>query len=153
LIDPADPDSMILTAFGGAYKQSIGGRHRIPVGTGLMGAAAATREIVLANDVSVDPRYLPTPGGAPACAGLAVPIRLGERVLGVVNVESNRPFTSDDADGLRIVADQLAVAIENARLHEAAQRVAVLEERQRLARELHDSVTQQLFSAILVAQT
>jgi signal transduction histidine kinase len=153
LVDPADPRSMVLTAFGGAYKHSIGGSHRITLGTGLMGVAAATRETVLVNDVTADPRYTPTPGGVPACAELAVPIVLGDRVLGVLNVESNRTLTAEDVDGLQIVADQLAVAIDNARLHEAAQRVAVLEERQRLARELHDSVTQQLFSAILVAQT
>lgn len=152
LIDPSDPSFMVLTAFGGAYKKSIGGMHRLPIGRGLMGAAATTREIVLVNDVHSDPRYLPTPG-TPGDAELAVPILLGDRVLGVLNVESMRPFGADDAYGLRIVADQLAVAIENARLHEAAQRVAVLEERQRLARDLHDSVTQQLFSAILVAQT
>jgi signal transduction histidine kinase len=152
LIDSADPRFMVLTAFGGAYKKSIGGTHRLPISRGLMGAAATTREVVLVNDVHSDPRYLPTPG-TPGDAELAVPILLGDRVLGVLNVESMRPFGADDAYGLRIVADQLAVAIENARLHEAAQRVAVLEERQRLARELHDSVTQQLFSAVLVAQT
>jgi signal transduction histidine kinase len=143
---------MVLRTFGGTYKQSIGGTHRLPVTDGLMGAAVSTRQIVLVNDVKSDPRYLPTPG-TPGVAELAVPILLGDDVLGVVNVESMRPFSAEDAEGLQIVADQLAVAIDNARLHEAAQRVAVLEERQRLARELHDSVTQQLFSAILVAQT
>ena len=152
LIDPADPAFMVLTTFGGAYKESIGGKHRLPITMGLMGAAATTRQTILVNDVGSDPRYLPTPG-RPGIAELAVPILLGDDVLGVLNVESMRPFSAEDAEGLQIVADQLAVAIENARLHEAAQQVAVLEERQRLARELHDSVTQQLFSAILVAQT
>jgi len=54
--------------------------------------------------------------------------------------------------GLRVVAAQLAVAIENARLFDAAQQAAVLDERHRLARDLHDAVAQQLFSASLVAQ-
>jgi len=53
---------------------------------------------------------------------------------------------------LQSLANQTAIAIENARLYEQAQRVAVLEERNRLARELHDSVTQTLFSASLIAE-
>jgi signal transduction histidine kinase len=118
-----------------------------------MGAAARGREIVLVNDVTADPRYMPTPGIAGTHAELAVPILLGPDVLGVVNVERKLPFDEDDAEALRIVADQLAVAIENARLYEAARRGAVLEERHRIARELHDSVTQQLFTATLVAQS
>jgi signal transduction histidine kinase len=118
-----------------------------------MGAAARGREIVLVNDVSSDPRYMPTPGITGTHAELAVPILLGSDVLGIVNVERKLPFDADDAEALRIVADQLAVAIENARLYEAARRGAVLEERHRIARELHDSVTQQLFSATLVAQS
>jgi signal transduction histidine kinase len=96
---------------------------------------------------------MPTPGITGTHAELAVPILLGSDVLGVVNVERKEPFDQDDAEALRIVADQLAVAIENARLYDAARRGAVLEERHRIARELHDSVTQQLFSATLVAQS
>ena len=45
-----------------------------------------------------------------------MPIRLGARILGVVNVESSEPFDEEDAASLEIVADHLAVAIENARL-------------------------------------
>jgi signal transduction histidine kinase len=152
LIDPEQPGTLVLTVKGGHYKHLIPGEYRIPISQGLMGEAARTRQTVLVNDVTTDPRYLPTPGGAAACE-LAVPIVLGERVLGVVNVERDEPFRDEDAAIVGIIADQLAVAIENARLYASAQRVAVLEERQRLARELHDAVTQHLSSIALIAQT
>lgn len=141
-----------LTAFGGEYRRLVGGEHRLPLAMGLMGAAVSTGETILVNDVARDPRYVPTPGVEGIRAELAVPIILGARVLGVLNVESTHELTEEDAAGLRVVAAQLAVAIENARLFGAAQEAAVLDERHRLARELHDAVAQQLFSASLVAQ-
>ena len=153
LIDPEQPGILVLSVKGGHYKHRIPGEYRIPITTGLMGEAARTRRTVLVNDVTADPRYLATPGGEPARAELAVPILLGDRVLGVVNVERDEPFSEEDAGIVGIIADQLAVAIENARLYASAQQVAVLEERQRLARELHDAVTQHLSSLTLIAQT
>jgi signal transduction histidine kinase len=60
---------------------------------------------------------------------------------------------SDEEIGLAVAfADQAALAIENARLHEQVREAAVMEERARLARELHDSVTQALFSMTLLAE-
>ena len=153
LIDPEQPRTLVVRTFGGHYKQRIKGEYRIPVAVGLMGEAARTRTTVLVNDVAADPRYLPTPGGAPTRAELAVPILLGDRAVGVLNVESDDPFDAEDAAIVGTIADQLAVAIENARLYASAQEVAVLEERQRLARELHDAVTQHLSSLTLIAQT
>ena len=152
LILPEEPETLVLRTVGGHYRHIVSGEYRIPVSRGLMGAAARSREVVLVNDVHADPRYLQTPGGDGIRCELAVPILLGERVLGVLNVEAADPFTPEDAAGLEIVTDQLAVAIENARLFAAAHRAAALEERHRLARELHDSVTQQLFSLSLMAQ-
>jgi signal transduction histidine kinase len=143
----------VLTTFGGSYKRLISGEHRIPITRGLMGAAARGRETVLVNDVLADPRYAPTPFVDHPQAELVVPILIGDRLLGLLNVESSHRLTSEDAELLRVVADQLAVAIENARLYAAAQQVATLNERQRLARELHDSVTQLLFSATLLAES
>jgi signal transduction histidine kinase len=153
LIDPEQPGMLVLRVKGGHYKQQIPGEYHIPITTGIMGEAARTRLPVLVNDVTVDPRYLPTPGVTAGRAELAVPIMLGDRVLGVVNVERDEPFCDEDAAIVGIIADQLAVAIDNARLYASAQQVAVLEERQRLARELHDAVTQHLSSLTLIAQT
>jgi signal transduction histidine kinase len=147
-----DDDVLDLRAFGGEYKRVVGGVHRLPVTEGIMGAAARSGETILVNDVAADPRHYPTPGVEGIRAELAVPIILGARVLGVLNVESRQRFTEEDAAGLRVVAQQLAVAIENARLFDAAREAAMLGERHRLARELHDAVAQQLFSASLVAQ-
>jgi len=153
LIDPEQPGMLVLRVKGGHYKQQVPGEYHIPVTSGLMGEAARTRQTVLVNDVTADPRYLPTPGVTAGRAELAVPIMLGDRVLGVVNVERDEPFCDEDAAIVGIIADQLAVAIDNARLYASAQQVAVLEERQRLARELHDAVTQHLSSLTLIAQT
>ena len=153
LIDPDDPRTLILDTLGGHYRSIIHGEYRFPIDHGIMGAAARTRETVLVNDVTRDPRYLETPGGAEVYAELAVPILFGDSVLGVLNVETDDPLDESDAELLRLVADQMGVAISNARLHAVARELAANEERHRLARELHDSVTQLLFSVTLIAQS
>ena len=118
-----------------------------------MGAAVRERRAQLVNDAAADPRYIPTPGAVGIRAELAAPIVLGEELLGVLNVESQSPFSEEDQTALGVVADHLAVALGNARLFGQVQELAALEARQRLARDLHDSVVQLLFSATLVAQS
>lgn len=153
LVDPLDPETLCVRVRGGRYKELIAHEDRLPVTTGIMGAAVRERRAQLVNDVAADPRYVRPPAGVPVRAELAVPILLGEQVLGVLNVESEEPFAAEDATSLQIVADHLAVAIRNARLFQSAQQLAALEERQRLARDLHDSVAQLLFTQTLVAQS
>ena len=84
---------------------------------------------------------------------LAVPLQVEGTVIGALNV-ANKPggFTEDDARILGQLADVAAIAIENARLRQKAERLAIVEERQWLARELHDSVTQALYSVTLYAE-
>jgi signal transduction histidine kinase len=67
-------------------------------------------------------------------------------------VNKPRGFTQEDVRISSLFADQAAIAIENARLYEQAQELAAVQERQRLARDLHDAVTQTLFSASLIAE-
>ncbi|MGH7503475.1 MAG: GAF domain-containing protein [Longimicrobiales bacterium] len=158
LIEPVDPDVIVIRAVSGPQKKAIEqagswSLFRIPIAEGITGAAIREKRTIIVNDVASDPRYIRTPTLDEVTAELAVPIILAGRVLGVLNVESSGPFGEEDADALGIVADQLAIAIENARLYEQAQRLAILEERQRLARELHDSVTQQIFGITLLAES
>ncbi|HET9485588.1 MAG TPA: GAF domain-containing sensor histidine kinase, partial [Xanthomonadales bacterium] len=153
LLDPADPSVLVVQVRGGSYKHAIPGTDRIPVARGIMGAAVRERRAQLVNDVARDPRYVTPPGVRAPRAELAVPIRLKDEVLGVVNVEGDHPFDELDLASLEVVADYLAVAISNARLIAQAQEAAVLAERHRLARELHDNVTQVLSSINLLAQT
>ncbi len=78
-----------------------------------------------------------------------VPVQVSGEVFGVfaVHYRDTHSFTNDEKRMLEALAQRAALAIENARLYERAQTAAVLEERQRLARELHDAVTQTLFAA------
>ena len=127
---------------------------RLKVGReGLSGWVAGSGDPLIVADVSREPRYVWMDGSLTR-SELIVPIRAKDEILGVLDVQSDRLNDFDEIDlvTMQSLADQAAVAIQNARLYEQAQRVAVLEERQRLARELHDAVTQTLFSASLIAE-
>ena len=84
----------------------------------------------------------------------SVPLRSGDRFVGIMNVATTDwdLFEPEDLQLLSAVGNQMGVAIERARLSDKARMVAVLEERSRIARELHDSVTQTLFSLGLTAE-
>jgi signal transduction histidine kinase len=84
-----------------------------------------------------------------------LPLQLKGQVIGVLEVESDRRSAFDESDMtvLQSLTNQVAVAIENARLYEQASQLAALQERQKLARELHDSVSQALYSIALGART
>ena len=116
LFEPGPPDVIVMRAVSGFCRTHLHGEYRLPVSMGIMGAAVREGRTQLVNDVSADPRYVPTPGATGIQAELAVPILLGERVLGVLNIESGGRFAPEDAESLQVVAGQLAVAIENARL-------------------------------------
>ncbi len=86
---------------------------------------------------------------------MAVPLLYQEQVVGILIVhhEMVGAFTAVHAEKAMAFANQAAVAVENARLYDQAQRLSALEERQKLARELHDSVSQALYGIALGART
>jgi PAS domain S-box-containing protein len=90
-----------------------------------------------------------------ASSWLGVPLMVKDRIIGVLRVDhlEREHFNEQDAQLVLAFANQAAVAIDNARLYERAQNLAALEERQRLARELHDSVSQALYGIALGVRT
>lgn len=98
--------------------------HRPMIGKGITGWVAQNGQSVRLGDVRLDPRYYALREGIRS--ELCVPLRLGDRVLGVVNVESRRPdaYTSADQRLLETVAVHMAVALENARLYDRELRQA-----------------------------
>jgi signal transduction histidine kinase len=92
--------------------------------------------------------------GTGAYSEIAIPIRIKEELVGVLDIIAREvhPLDEQDLFAARTLADQLAIAIENSRLYEHADELAASRERQRLARDLHDAVSQTLFSASLIAE-
>jgi signal transduction histidine kinase len=90
-----------------------------------------------------------------ARAWMGIPLMVKDRVVGILTLANRQPgyYRQQHALLAQTIANQAALAIENARLYEQAQSAAVLEERRRLARELHDSVTQSLYGLTLMAET
>jgi PAS domain S-box-containing protein len=124
--------------------------HRLSIDHTFAGAAIAQKKPLLLNDPHSQKQAYHR---NPALKTLfAVPLLVDETLLGVLDVV-NKPggFTSADLRVMQLFANQAAISIEHARLHRQAEKLAVMEERQRLARELHDSVTQALYSVTLYA--
>lgn len=139
----------------------IGEEQRLEIGPlprqhGMLAAILAETEPIRLDDLRRDPRFRWWPKAHPAMAALlGVPIRDGDRILGIVVLTNDlgRPgFTAADTDLIELLASHAAIAITNARLYERSRELTVVEERNRLARELHDAVMQRLFSLRLSAR-
>lgn len=137
----------------------------IPLGQGatgqavLQGAPVALTDVANAADVLSQPLSPTTISLLQAMSKyfrseLSVPLISKQEIVGTLNLYyvSPRQFTQDDIDLAVSFCDQTALAMENARLRERAQEDAIAAERNRIARELHDSVTQTIFSASLIAE-
>src|SRR5690348_7791376 len=104
-------------------------------------------------DIRKDPRFEGWPAAHPKMSHfLGVPVRDGDQVLGIIFAANKvsaaaekRGFTERDEEILSLFAAHAAIALTNARLYERSRELSVLQERARLARDLHDAVTQKLF--------
>jgi signal transduction histidine kinase len=148
-----EKEHLVYRAHAGAYREIFKDEYRLHMSRGIAGAAARTRLVQICNDVSKDPRYVPPPQPIDVCSELSVPIVLGHEVFGVINIEGRRSFEDEDVSSIQVIADHLAVAIKNAELFDESREAAVMRERARLARDLHDSVTQVLSSISMISQS
>lgn len=113
------------------------------------------REFVIPNIQYYDSDCMDVPELCWVQSYAGAPIVSDGQVIGFLNLESRTPdfFEPEHGRLVRAFADHAATAIRNAQLYEQAQRIAIVEERQRLARELHDAVSQTLFSANMIADS
>lgn len=119
------------------FQENIHLKHDIPLGKGVVGYAAQSREAVLVKDVKKDTRYIET--NPETRSELAVPLIYKDKVIGVLDLEHTRRgfFTEDHQRTITTLAAQIAIAIENARLYEQiARQERRLERDLALAREL-----------------
>ncbi len=130
------PNGVLRNRFSVRFDQRVY-IDNIPLGKGLTGAAAESREPVLVRDTNADPRYIASHPGIRS--ELAVPLIVQDRVVGVLDVESERVgfFNEDHQRTLLMLAQQIASSVENARLYEElAQREQRMEQDLKAARKL-----------------
>jgi signal transduction histidine kinase len=130
----------------------------LPRTHGLLGAMLESDRPHRAADIRADPRFRGWwPDAHPEMRSfLGVPIVARGEVIGALYLtdkEEAGAFGDDDERVIVMLAAHAAIAIENARLHERSRELSIIEERNRLARELHDAVSQKLFGVVLTAES
>jgi PAS domain S-box-containing protein len=113
-----------LKAIAGSYASHFPTKHRQNLEVGIIGRVAKSGEKIVANNVTEDPHYTPILRDLTQTqAELCIPIKLGGNTVGVLDVQSPNQgaFTTNDVTTLETLADQIALAVANARLYEALQ--------------------------------
>jgi signal transduction histidine kinase len=142
----------------GMDDELISALGALPRQHGLLGAMLETTESYRTSDIHHHPRFR---GWWPAAhpdmrSFLGVPIVSAEGVMGAFYLTDKfdgSPFSDSDERLIDLLAAHAAIAITNARLYERSRELSILEERNRLALELHDVVSQKLFSLVLTAES
>ena len=142
----------------GMSDELIAAMGPLPRTHGMLGAMLTADGAYLSRDIHEDPRFRGWwPKGHPDMRSfLGVPIVAREEVIGAFYLTEKtdaRCFDEADRELIELLAAHAAIAITNARLYERSRELSILSERNRLALELHDAVTQKLFSLNLAAES
>ncbi len=124
LVDRSSKE-VVLRSVAGGHAMVLRRGYRQLLGEGIVGYVAETGKTLLVNDVAQESRYRPiVPALKPLGSELAVPILRGDEVIGVMDVRSleRSAFNQEDVQAMESLADQVSVAIDNARLYEETQR-------------------------------
>lgn len=145
--DPGNP-STVMVAEGHGAEELRG--TVVPFGKSLSGEVMRTGHPLVVEDASSHPdAYAPIVTSAEMGPAIFVPLRLRDRIFGTLSVANRRGgslFSGEDLNLVQTFANQASVAIEQARSREAHERLALLDDRERIGRELHDGVIQSLFA-------
>jgi nitrate/nitrite-specific signal transduction histidine kinase len=124
-----------------------------PQGHGLLGLIIKEGRSLRITDIPAHPEsYGFPPNHPPMTTLLGVPVRLKNRIIGNLYLTDKidaQEFSDDDQRLVELFAAHAGVAIENARLHEAVQYLAVVDERERIGKDLHDGIIQSLYAISL----
>jgi GAF domain-containing protein len=119
LLDPAGQYAILRESTGEAGERMKSAGHRLAVGSrSIIGQTSETGEALVVNDVKADANYYPNPLLPDTQSELAIPLKAGDKILGAIDVQSTQvnAFSNEDIGVLRILADQLAIAVFNANL-------------------------------------
>jgi signal transduction histidine kinase len=142
----------------GMSEELIAGLGPLPRTHGMLGAMLETADPYRTRDIHTDPRFRGWwPRGHPDMHSfLGVPIVAAEGVIGafyLTHKEGAETFDDADQELIELLAAHAAIAITNARLYERSRELSMMSERNRLALELHDVVSQKLFGLVLTAES
>lgn len=124
LLDDSGETAVVRESTGEAGRQMKAQRHSLKVGSkSIVGYVTSAGEPLVVNDVTADPTHRFNPLLPDTRAELGIPLKVGSKILGALDVQSTRPFAfrQDDIEILQVLADQLAVAVSNAELFGKAQ--------------------------------
>ncbi len=148
-----DGNDLCLAVISGYLNKKISPGYRIPIDRSVAGLSVREQKPYCVLDARSDPRvYQDAIIRSNVNSFLIVPLVLAGRVLGVISVTNKieGQLSQEDERILTLLAANVVISLENARLYAQSTETAALAERSRLARELHDAVTQSLFSASLI---
>jgi putative methionine-R-sulfoxide reductase with GAF domain len=152
LLNESGTELVMAGGTGEAGQILLSRGHRLPIGKGLVGHAAETNTFILVSDTFSNPDWLPNPLLPETKSEVAVPISMGNEVLGVLDVQDDTVggLTQDDADLLQSIANQIAIALRNARSYSEVQAKA---EREALIASISQKIqnTSSIESALQVA--